>query len=101
MPPSKLLFRVLFKRLSDNSKQYVFSENVETIINTYVPLKSKVDLEYLASLDIQGPLNYNAAIRKKSVGVKFNFCISSTFLLSLLQKFRFNNFRNPKKNSFR
>ena len=65
MPPSKLLFRVQFKRLSDNSKQYVFSENVETIINTYVPLKSKVDLEYLASLDIQGPLNYNAAIRKK------------------------------------
>ena len=39
--------------------------------------------------------------KKKSTGVKFNFCISSTFLLSLLQKFRFNIFRNQKKDSFR
>ena len=35
VPPSKSLFRVRMKRLSDSSKQYVFSENVETIINMY------------------------------------------------------------------
>ena len=35
MPPSKSLFRVQIRRLSDSSKQYVFSENVKTIINMY------------------------------------------------------------------
>ena len=35
MPASKSLFRVQIKRMSDSSKQYVFSENVETIINMY------------------------------------------------------------------